>query len=520
MSSHPPPPGTGSAPDAAAVDENDELPSEATKVDDRVATQVAVRWIAAPIVTPTDLNTQARPATPRDPIPLTTDDSAKVLIDETATGIGPAKASGARLRVIAGSDRYREFCLPPAEISLGRGVDNDIILSDLSVSRHHLTLSFDGNRYAIRDAGSGNGTLLNDQPTSGTTYLFDGDRLELGNTVLCFDQRGCVRPTAFETQPFVEKTPSITPTAMVDSPITTAESTPVSFPSGPPPQFSAAPPHEPPSRSRPLRLWIGAAVTIMIATLAIVVANMSARHPREQRLATPVSVPGSPHPVIPALASPAAASLAPTQTRSKLRVTSDQKRGGAPASEQAAVGLYKNKDFSRAAEAMLAIAARSSGATAAKTRTIAADYATVATSLARAAEDLATKPHLALSAYRDALAADARSGHRLHAAFLRSQLAKVAPRAALAHFSAGSYEQAELTCQAAVNYGTGSDPVVARTQSMLDQKARDFYTGGVRLHKTDQAKARLLWSRVVKMVPADNPWHEKASAALEGRLDE
>ena len=69
----------------------------------------------------------------------------------------------------------------------GRSVDNDVVLTDIAVSRKHLTIEFDGASYVLNDLGSGNGTVVNNRDEDGAFRLGHGDKLELGNTVLVFE---------------------------------------------------------------------------------------------------------------------------------------------------------------------------------------------------------------------------------------------------------------------------------------------------------------------------------------------
>lgn len=96
-------------------------------------------------------------------------------------------AAQARIVVISGNDEGREFPLMGGQTTVGRGVNNDIVLTDIAVSRRHLMLDFDGKFYTLRDKASGNGTLVNDRLEDGAVQLRNGDRLELGNTVFRFD---------------------------------------------------------------------------------------------------------------------------------------------------------------------------------------------------------------------------------------------------------------------------------------------------------------------------------------------
>jgi hypothetical protein len=98
------------------------------------------------------------------------------------------RPAAARLVAVSGNDTGRHFALDPARLmSIGRAVDNEIVLTDIAVSRRHLELSFDGTNWILRDRGSGNGTLVNDKIEDGVYPMRHGDRIELGNTVLRFE---------------------------------------------------------------------------------------------------------------------------------------------------------------------------------------------------------------------------------------------------------------------------------------------------------------------------------------------
>ena len=54
--------------------------------------------------------------------------------------------------------------LPATAMRIGRVPDNDLVLSDLNVSRHHAELRKSAHRpYEIVDLGSHNGTFVNGQ---------------------------------------------------------------------------------------------------------------------------------------------------------------------------------------------------------------------------------------------------------------------------------------------------------------------------------------------------------------------
>jgi tetratricopeptide (TPR) repeat protein len=87
------------------------------------------------------------------------------------------------LHVIGGNDRGKAHPLNRPQTTIGRGADQDCILADIAVSRRHIIIQIDGQRYRMKDLGSGNGSLLNGVRTD-TALLNDGDQIEIGNTLL------------------------------------------------------------------------------------------------------------------------------------------------------------------------------------------------------------------------------------------------------------------------------------------------------------------------------------------------
>lgn len=66
-------------------------------------------------------------------------------------------------------------------VTLGRALDNDIVVSNNTVSRHHAVLERVGSQWRLRDLRSRNGTRVNGVPLgSGSLPLRHGDRIELG----------------------------------------------------------------------------------------------------------------------------------------------------------------------------------------------------------------------------------------------------------------------------------------------------------------------------------------------------
>lgn len=71
--------------------------------------------------------------------------------------------------------------------SLGRANDVDIVINDTRISRHHISIHTHGNKVAIEDLGSTNGTYVNGHRIKGTAPLNDGDKIQLSsNTIFKF----------------------------------------------------------------------------------------------------------------------------------------------------------------------------------------------------------------------------------------------------------------------------------------------------------------------------------------------
>ncbi len=70
----------------------------------------------------------------------------------------------------------RRIVLQPGVLSIGRADDNDIVLSDIGVSRRHAKLHVDENSVEYEDNGSGNGSLYNGRRFK-RQRMADGDEI-------------------------------------------------------------------------------------------------------------------------------------------------------------------------------------------------------------------------------------------------------------------------------------------------------------------------------------------------------
>ena len=90
------------------------------------------------------------------------------------------------LVVINGPEAGRKFVLNQ-EVSIGRGMENDLCLPDHSVSRHHAVIRSDEGDAAIYDLGAANGVVVNGRRVK-EQRLMPGDEIYLGKTLLRFEE--------------------------------------------------------------------------------------------------------------------------------------------------------------------------------------------------------------------------------------------------------------------------------------------------------------------------------------------
>jgi len=90
--------------------------------------------------------------------------------------------------VVLSGDRMGEmFALKDGErTTIGRGLQTDVRINDEGISRTHAVIEAEEGRYALRDAGSTNGTYANGEKVQ-IYELQEGDKIQLGaSTVLKF----------------------------------------------------------------------------------------------------------------------------------------------------------------------------------------------------------------------------------------------------------------------------------------------------------------------------------------------
>lgn len=100
----------------------------------------------------------------------------------------PNSARRAYLLVSTRGSRPVQFDLGGHLIGIGRASDNDVIVDDPMVSRHHCQLRLQHGAYSFTDLGSRNGSTVNGQPVS-QIALGPGDVIRIGDTQIEFQVR-------------------------------------------------------------------------------------------------------------------------------------------------------------------------------------------------------------------------------------------------------------------------------------------------------------------------------------------
>lgn len=139
---------------------------EASLVDTEPAPASALRQSASPWE-----GTVVMPAVRPDPTPAPAPPD---------TPAAPARPGAALV-----DETGQSFDLAKDDTSVGRAVDNDIVLETRGVSRHHARLVWDSGRYVLIDLGSTNGSYVAGRRVT-RHALSGGEEISLGGTRFAF----------------------------------------------------------------------------------------------------------------------------------------------------------------------------------------------------------------------------------------------------------------------------------------------------------------------------------------------
>ena len=105
----------------------------------------------------------------------------RVVIDQIQSSAGEK----AMILIARGPNKGSRFLITAEGVSVGRAVTSSIFLDDITVSRTHATITKDGNSFVLKDAGSLNGTYLNNVSVT-EHVLVSGDEFQIGKFHLLF----------------------------------------------------------------------------------------------------------------------------------------------------------------------------------------------------------------------------------------------------------------------------------------------------------------------------------------------
>jgi pSer/pThr/pTyr-binding forkhead associated (FHA) protein len=99
----------------------------------------------------------------------------------------------------------QEFILNQGTIAyIGRDKDNNILLANPKVSKHHANIQWKDEAFLITDQGSSNGTYVNGSLIKNPTPIKDNDRIEIGDYVISFYILGKQMYETLMTRPLSE----------------------------------------------------------------------------------------------------------------------------------------------------------------------------------------------------------------------------------------------------------------------------------------------------------------------------
>jgi pSer/pThr/pTyr-binding forkhead associated (FHA) protein len=125
------------------------------------------------------------PSSPIEDAKVQADNDLKQTEEVNRAGpIALLPAAGGALIIRSGSKVGQSFRLSRPILTVGRGIESDVIINDASISRRHVQFSRQLDGDYIQDLVSRNGTRVNGEPITGATLLQPGDMIEIGNLSL------------------------------------------------------------------------------------------------------------------------------------------------------------------------------------------------------------------------------------------------------------------------------------------------------------------------------------------------
>jgi len=139
----------------------------------------------------TDLPLRTVQITPADRTPLPKESTRDLDLERMHQLLTREEATGLKAYLIVQGERT--FDLQQPTVRLGRAFDNDLILEDPRVSRHHIQLQHRYGRYVLQDLGSSSGTLVNGFRVQ-ESVLRPGDVISVAGISLIYVEEQRERP--------------------------------------------------------------------------------------------------------------------------------------------------------------------------------------------------------------------------------------------------------------------------------------------------------------------------------------
>jgi hypothetical protein len=110
------------------------------------------------------------------------------VVSEPSTAVYETEIAASEVPVLIvrkGIEVGERFYLERPEITIGRDPESDIFLNDVTVSRNHARLLVNADEVTLVDAGSLNGTYVNEEVVS-EARLSSGDTVQIGRFQMVF----------------------------------------------------------------------------------------------------------------------------------------------------------------------------------------------------------------------------------------------------------------------------------------------------------------------------------------------
>jgi len=143
------------------------------------------------------------------------DKQPRVLIEKAIPTQGENDLSKDQIHILEPNQTLYSIPMEPTGITIGRGLENDLVIDHPSVSRYHARIDFDGNDYLVQDLKSLNGTYIEDtrlSPGAPHTWL-PGENLRVGEIWLRVERAG----QAITTQAVLHKGDPAQPDAVEET---------------------------------------------------------------------------------------------------------------------------------------------------------------------------------------------------------------------------------------------------------------------------------------------------------------